>query len=321
MTPRTVRGKEGNQMPKLFKLLDVNLKMYEGGSAAAPAATSASNGVSTQQAAPKVVYGKQDGEGEVATPETDTAEAPKGDKEPPKVDKKPFADLIKGDYKEDFENHIKSIMDRRFKKANQAESQLATVTPLLSNLFSKYNVAEGDYQALQNAMDKDTAYLEVEAEEKGMSVEQLQYVKQIERQVAAYKQQQDTWEADQQAKAIYQKWQTESQEMKADYPDFDFDKEVAGNQDFVSMIKSGVPVKHAYEVSHLNDIKTNIASSTAKQTEAQVVDNIKAKGQRPSEAGLKAKAGVIVKSDVHSFTKEDRKNIAKQVLAGEKIKL
>jgi len=53
--------------------------------------------------------------------------------------------------------------------------------------------------------------------------------------------------------------------------------------------------------------------------EKAVVDNIRARGSRPSENGTSSQSAFIVKDDVSKLSKEDRRNIAKRVMMGEKI--
>ena len=87
------------------------------------------------------------------------------------------------------------------------------------------------------------------------------------------------------------------------------------------MLKAGVPVKLAYEVRHMDEIKAGVAQNTAKQTEKQVVESIRAKGSRPSENGTSSQSGFTVKDDVSKWSKKDRAEIAKRVARGETIKL
>ena len=104
----------------------------------------------------------------------------------------------------------------------------------------------------------------------------------------------------------------EAEEVRGVYPDFDLRVQCADPK-FLSMLRAGVPVRHAYEVLHLDDIKGGVAQATAQRTEKQVVDGIRAKGARPTENG------VTIKSDVHQLSKADRAEIAKRAARGEQI--
>ena len=108
--------------------------------------------------------------------------------------------------------------------------------------------------------------------------------------------------------------------MKADYPGFDLGRESQDPQ-FLSMLRSGVPVKLAYEVMHMDEIKSTVAQTTAQQTEKQVVEGIRAKGARPAENGTSSQSGFVVKDDPAKWTKKDRAEIVRRVQRGEQIKL
>ena len=87
------------------------------------------------------------------------------------------------------------------------------------------------------------------------------------------------------------------------------------------MLRAGVPVRDAYEVSHLGDIQARNAAKAAAEMEKRVMDNVRAKGMRPNENGTTSQPGVIVKNDPSKFTKADREEIARRVRRGERIVL
>ena len=102
------------------------------------------------------------------------------------------------------------------------------------------------------------------------------------------------------------------------YPSFDLNAEVK-NPQFLSMLRAGVPVQHAYEVVHMDQIKAGVAAMQAKATEKQVVDGIRAKGARPQENGTTSQGAFIVKDDVSKLSKRDRAEIIRRAARGEHI--
>ena len=48
------------------------------------------------------------------------------------------------------------------------------------------------------------------------------------------------------------------------------------NPRFIAMLRAGVPVKDAYEVSHLGDIQARSAAKAAAEMEKRVMDNVRA---------------------------------------------
>ena len=116
-----------------------------------------------------------------------------------------------------------------------------------------------------------------------------------------------------------QKWFQEAEALKQVYPNFDINFEADNNPQFLSLLEKGVPMQHAFELCHLDEIKQGVAASTARAAQRQITANIRARGSRPAEAGANPGAPFTVKSDVTKLSKKDRAEIAKRVLGGERI--
>ena len=116
------------------------------------------------------------------------------------------------------------------------------------------------------------------------------------------------------------RWHSEAEQARAVYPRLNLAAEARDPQ-FRAMLRAGVPVRHAYEVMHMNDIKAGIARQAAYQREKQVVDHIRAKGNRPRENGTGAHSAFTVGPDVRSMTRQQRDDIAKRVAMGERVVL
>ena len=153
-----------------------------------------------------------------------------------------------------------------------------------------------------------------------MSVEQFKKFQKLQRENAELRRAQRVRQSQQAAQQQMQKWYTEGEQVKAVYPGFRLEEE-AKNPQFLSMLRSGVPVQLAYEVLHMDDIKAGVAHTTAKATEKQVVDGIRAKGNRPAENGTSSQSAFTVKDDPSQWTKQDRAEIARRVARGEQIRL
>ena len=153
-----------------------------------------------------------------------------------------------------------------------------------------------------------------------MSVEQYKRFQKLQRENAALLREKRQQQSRQAVQQQLQKWYSEGEQVKAAYPEFDLGAECK-NPQFLSMLRSGVPVRLAYEVLHMDEIKDGVAQNTARQTEKQVVDGIRAKGSRPPEAGTAQRSSFVVKDDPSKWTKQDRAEIARRVAQGETIKL
>jgi len=71
----------------------------------------------------------------------------------------------------------------------------------------------------------------------------------------------------------------------------------------------------------MEDIKAGVAQTTAKRTEKQVVDGIRAKGARPQENGTSSQSAFTVKDDPSKWSRKDREEVIRRVARGETIKL
>jgi hypothetical protein len=92
------------------------------------------------------------------------------------------------------------------------------------------------------------------------------------------------------------------------------------NRNFLDLLKSGVSVQQAYELVHMEEIKANAARAAAQTAGQQMVAKIQSKASRPSENGTSSQSAAIIKSDVHSLSKNDRAEAARRALRGEKIR-
>lgn len=339
---------------KSENLLNIRLDLFDGGAAAggdgagaaAPASQNGDGAKGGSKAAPgstrrgksgefqNVLFGKQsapaaagDGGGQNGQQQSSVAGSDK-DKQPGvtttsdtlEARRKAFQDLVNSEeYKDIYTEETQRIINRRFRETQNLEQQVARNQPLIDMLMQRYKISDGDIGKLTAAIENDDAYWSEAAEEAGMSVEQYKQFQKLQRENAALMRDQQQRRSQQAAQQQLQKWYGEAEQVKGVYPSFDLNAEVK-NQQFLSMLKSGVPMQHAYEVVHLDDIKAGVAKMQAKATERQVVDGIRAKGARPQENGTTSQSAFTVKDDVGKLTKAERAEIARRVARGEIIK-
>ena len=329
---------------KFSDILHVTLNLFDGaaGAAASGAGEGAGSGTQgeTQQTSPaatrrgssgeysNVKFGKQDqpaaAGGQQANPPDAGEESKKQGVETTsdtlEDKRRAYRAMVDGEYKDQYTEDTQRIIDRRFRETKNLETQLSQQKPILDMLMQRYKIGDGDLGKLTQAIENDNAYWSQAAEEAGMSVEQYKQFQKLQRENAALLRAQRMRQNQQAAQQQLQKWYSEGEQVKAVYPDFDLGAE-SKNPQFISMLKAGVPVQHAYEVIHMDEIKAGVAQSTARQTEKQVVDGIRAKGNRPAENGTSSQSAFTVKDDPHKWTKQDRAEVARRVARGETIKL
>ena len=305
-----------------FHLLDICLALFDEG-AAAPGGEGGQEGDGAQagsQALPGrsrrgnsggmagVLYGKQ-AEGGPAAGGKDTDQDGR---------RKAFLEMVNGDYKDLYTEETQRIIDRRFRETKGLEETVEGHKPILDMLAQRYNVADGDPAKLLEALEADDAYWSEAADDAGMTVEQYKEFQRLQRESEEFHKLKQRKEHEEAAQQTYAAWMQEAETVKAVYPQFDMSTEVQ-NPEFMSMLRSGVPLRHAYEVAHLDTIKGGIAQQTAAKTERAVVENIRAKGNRPAENGVGSGSGITVKNDVSKLSRQDRQEIARRVARGENI--
>ena len=330
-------------------LLDIRLNLFDGGGAAggagAGAAASGDGAPGTQgetQASPastrrgksgeyqNVIFGKQAKPaeaGEGGDPEGQQRSSDAGSDNKPdasttsntlEAKRRAFQDLVNGEYKDIYTEETQRIIDRRFRETRNLEQQVGQYQPVIDMLMQRYQIGDGDMGKLSQAIENDDAYWSEAAEEAGMSVEQYKQFQKLQRENRELLRQQRQRQADESVQRQLRQWYGQAEEMRTLYPSFDLGAEVKDPQ-FLSLLKSGVPVRHAYEVIHMDEIKEAAMRAQAKATEKQVVDGIRAKGARPQENGTAAQSAFTVKDDVSKLSKKDRAEIARRVARGESI--
>lgn len=341
-------------MRKNIKLLDINLHLFDGAAGGAaggagegaaqgdagnlPKADSIRNGSSRRSktgAFDNVVFGTQ-GDASAAA-DTSPAAGDKGKGKAAKTGvettsdsleakRKAFRDLIDGEYKDQYTEEFQKAFNRRHRDAQANEQTIAAQKPIMDILMQRYGITDGDVGKLQTAIEQDNTYWEDAAEKAGMTVEQYKAMQKLERENAELKAirsqqqaEQQRIEGQQKAQQQIDKWYADGEKMKEIYPSFDFRAEVQ-NKDFLDLLKKGVGVQQAYEIIHMDEIKTNAAKAAAQSAGAQMAARIQNKASRPKENGMSSQSAVITKSDVHSLTREERAEIARRVSRGEKIR-
>ena len=310
----------------------MNLQLFgEGGDggATSAAAEGAGSAAETQVAAGKgsrnplanVKYGIQPEE----KAEADTAQEevlPSNPSVEVETDRKAeFERLIKGEFKEQFDERVHELLNKRFKNQEELMDRQKKMEPILDILAKKYGVdtKEGiDFEKLTNAIYEDDAYYEEEALAKGIPVSALKEMKRMERENAQIRQAMEERQRQDANKRAYQELLRQSEEVKKVYPGFDLAKEMQ-NPDFGRLIAANVDARAAYEVVHRDEIQPAMAQYVAQRTAQKIANNIQSGAARPAENGAASKGGAITKTDVTKLTKEDRAEIMRRVARGEKI--
>ena len=134
-----------------------------------------------------------------------------------------FEDLIKGRYKADYERSVKAAVSERLKGTKRTISRFS---PILDVLGQQYGIdvsdpEKVDYDALTRMLTDDKRLYEQEALEKGIPLETLMHMKQVERQNAALQRENAMAQGEMQRRAEFDRIVGEFAEVQALYPGAD----------------------------------------------------------------------------------------------------
>lgn len=311
----------------MLKLFKANLTLFDGGNAAGgEGAMGGGNGNEGQAEAQPAKAGKTTGEYDNVVfgkqPEVEPAgnvEEAKPNKptEPsPEERQKAYDEFIKAN-KDLYQKDFQKSFDRRHADYKELREKFGKADKLIGLLAERYG--ESNVDKLEELISNDTRLLEEEALEKGIPVEQLIQIRNLKREADIERSKRERIETQIRGEEQYRAWLEESEKVKTAYPDFDLNSEIQ-NPQFISLLKSGVAMDHAYKVLHYNELMENNVSQAMQKSAKATADSIAARGSRPKEnAGSASNSGVIYKTDVSSLTAKDREEIARRVARGEKI--
>ncbi len=190
-----------------------------------------------------VVYGKQPDAGAEGKPaESGQPEAgaeQKAGTEAGKDKKALWKELTEGEYRDEFQNQVQGIINKRFREMKGLQEQNAQLGKLAEKLADRYGVAAGDTEALLKAIDGDGAFYRDQADKAGMTVDQYRDVQNLRRENEAYRRQQEALERERGIQEQVAKWNQEAEAVKGIYPDFNLEAEFQ-NKDFADLVNGHV---------------------------------------------------------------------------------
>ena len=313
-----------------MKKMLLNLQLFAEGGAAGTAGTAGADAGGTGEAgtgvanpnegqkSARVLYGKQ-AEQSIGHSETNT-----GNKmvtaSTSEERKAAFNDLIRGDYKDAFDERVQQIVKTRIGETKSMQAELDSTRKLIYAMAERYGVDAKDIGKLTEAFNNDRAFYEEEAANQGISVEQLMEIKQLRASNKAFQEAYDAQQQRARGEETYNRWMQEAQNLQQRYgiEGFDFSQELT-NPEFGKLLQSGVSVEAAYKAIHFDDMLGGAMAATARNVSSQVAKNIAGRHKRPTESAVSSQSGVVVKSDVSKLTKADRAEIIRRVQHGERI--
>ncbi len=229
-----------------------------------------------------------------------------------------FEELIKGKYKDQFGKKTKGIVQERLKGTKASLERLEALTPVLEIIAQKHGVDPANVKALYDAVQADDSNFEKEALEKGMSVEHLKALKQVQRERDSLKRQNEMTQREEYRARQYAEWMRQGAALAEIYPNFNLETETQ-NPKFMSLLRNNVDVRTAYEVTHHDEVMVGAMQYASQKAKEQVANDVIANGARPSENGASAQASAATGVDVSKLSRAELFEYQKKVSRGEHV--
>lgn len=298
--------------------MKLNLKLFDGG-AGAGAAAGAAGSAGTAPAESTNTGVKEGSQGAAEGAEGEELADPTQPTEDPEARRQAYRKAIE-QYRDLYQDDVQTIVDRRLRGSRETKEKLDHAMGLINYLGSRYGITDGNIDNIKTAVETDDAYWEDAAAREGLSTEQYKHMKKLEAENAQFREAKDNAERLQQRDQMYQKWNTEAQELSKLYKGFDLNAEVQ-NPDFVKLLGAGIPMRTIFETLHHDEILSGAMAYTAKQVAKKQIDAIKSGQNRPSEGAAGGSTSFPGVKTIENMTGDQIKELARRSLAGETIDL
>ena len=224
----------------------------------------------------------------------------------------------KGKYKELYGRDVQAAVNDRFKNQQNASDELSALEPMLKVMREQYGV-ESNADLVSHYMDNDDLY-EEEAERRGMTVESVKLVHELEQENARYKAREQ-----QEAENLFiqkhlEKLAQQAEELKKIYPNFDLRTELQ-NETFQRLTapNSGLDVKTAYYAVHHDELEPQAMAYGIQRAQQQISQTLQANQRRPMEGAAQRGQPAEVTIDPWKMTREEMQQLKDRAARGEKI--
>ena len=236
-----------------------------------------------------------------------------------KPDRRAAFEAFMRENKDLYEERLQEHLGRRLKTARAAEERAKALEPIIDMVAQKYGVDASQPDKLLAALENDNSLYEEEAIRRGMSVESLREMKQMERKVHFYEQQAQMQERARQEAEARARIEEGVKTAQAAYPGFDMRKELE-NTGFRDMVARGIDVKTAYEIAHKDELLSGAIGYAVQRAAKETAETIRTRANRPQENGMAGQATAQTTGrDPAQLTAREINELTRRALAGERI--
>lgn len=268
---------------------------------------------------------------------SDTAGQPQGaeggGKEKPPADRKAaFRAMIDGEFKDLYQDAVRSAVNRRLKNTEADVARLGKLGPSLDLLAHRYQFdpAQMDPDALYQKMLADDVLFEDRALAAGRTTEEERQSFRLEsetrakdRRIAELESQLKSSSDQEAQRAFNEKMDREIGETRAKYQDFDFgawaNAETPEGDTFRKLLRNGFSVMQAYEFANRDALTENAIRYAVEHTAEKITDSVRSGANRPRENGMRKTAPAETHLDPNKMTREERQALIERARRGERI--
>lgn len=304
---------------KLFRTLDSGAAEAQGAEGSAHAQEQAGTNAEAEGATPQSAsadsspltrgaFGAAEGEHGVNT---------QNDTNP--TDRRAAFEAFMRENKDLYEERLQEHLGRRLKTARAAEERAKALEPIIDMVAQKYGLDASQPDKLLAALESDNSLYEEEAIRRGMSVESLREMRQLERKVHFYEQQAQMQERARREAEARARIEEGVKTAQAAYPGFDMRKELE-NTGFRDMVARGIDVKTAYEIAHKDELLSGAIGYAVQRAAKETAETIRTRANRPQENGMAGQATAQTTGrDPAQLTAREINELTRRALAGERI--
>ena len=202
-----------------------------------------------------------------------------------------FERLIRGEYKAEFDERVRKIIDKRFRDVKGMKEQAARVKPVMDALTEKYGETDPE-KLIARLLD------ETQASEKNKRETDFRRTGRAVRTVL--------------------KWRTDADVLFKERPSFDLKTEMK-NHLFKNLLRAGVDMKDAYAFVHRKETMAETLKIASARMRESALEEMRARMLRPTENGAGGYGAGMAPTGVNGLTKAQREEIEKRAARGEKV--
>ena len=211
----------------------------------------------------------------------------KTESETPAAAKKTYKELIESeDYRDDHARYMQKTVNDRMKKHN---ADIGEANEILSLMGRKYGLdpsSETFRKDLTNALNSDDSVYEKYAEEHDVPLEEAKKMVGLQQQLERVRKEAEAHREQEERNRIINALRDKGAETKAQYPDFDLDREMQ-NPRFMRMVAAlGGDTTQAYEAINHKVLLARAEQRAASEAQNKVANSVRANLSRPLDSNI-----------------------------------